>query len=95
STPRQWARVDSHLRLEHRLSWDASANFVGRLSNPNVASYTRVDTQLTWSLKEHLSASLVGQNLLQNQHIEFVSEQGTGDTNYVKRSAFAKLTWRF
>lgn len=95
STPRQWARVDSHLLLASRLAWDASANFVGRLANPSVASYTRVDTQLTWNLKEHLSASLVGQDLLRNQHIEFFTEQGTGITNFIKRSAYAKLIWRF
>jgi iron complex outermembrane receptor protein len=94
-SPRQWARVDSHLILATRLSWDASANFVGRLANPSVASYTVVNTQLTWNVKEHLSASLVGQNLVRNQHIEFLSEQGTGFTNYIKRSAYAKLTWRF
>ncbi len=95
STPRQWARVDSHVALAHGFSWDISANFVGRLASPSVASYSRVDTQLTWSLREHLSASLVGQNLVRNQHIEFLNEQGTGFTNYIKRSAYAKLTWRF
>jgi iron complex outermembrane recepter protein len=95
SSPRQWARVDSHLVLPQRLSWDASANFVGRLSNPSVASYTRVDTQLTWNMKEHFSASLVGQNLLRNEHVEFLNEMGTGFSNFIKRSAYAKLTWRF
>jgi iron complex outermembrane recepter protein len=95
SSPRQWARLDSRLTLLHGLSWDASANFVGRLSNPSVASYTRVDTQLTWNLKEHLSASVVAQNLLRDEHIEFLNERGTGFTNYVKRSAYAKLIWRF
>jgi iron complex outermembrane receptor protein len=95
SSPRQWARLDSHLVLASRLSWDASANFVGRLANPSVPSYTRVDTQLTWNMKEHFSASLVGQNLLRDEHIEFLNQRGTGFANYIKRSAYAKLTWRF
>jgi iron complex outermembrane recepter protein len=95
SSPRQWARLDSHVVLASRLSWDASANFVGRLANPSVASYANLGTQLTWNLKEHLSVSLVGANLLRDEHIEFLSDMGTGFTNYVKRSAYAKLAWRF
>ena len=95
STPRQWARVGSHLALVHNLAWDVSATFVGRLANPAVASYTRVDSQLTWQLREHLSASLVGQNLAQDHHIEFLNTGGTGFSNYMKRSGYVKLTWRF
>lgn len=95
STPRQWARVGSHLALIHALAWDASATFVGRLANPAVASYTRIDSQFTWHLREHLFASLVGQNLAQDHHIEFLNTGGTGFSNYMKRSGYVKLTWRF
>jgi iron complex outermembrane recepter protein len=95
SSPRQWARVGSHLALVHGLAWDASANFVGRLANPAVSSYTRIDSQLSWHLREHLFASLVGQNLAQDHHIEFLTTQGTGFTSYMKRSGYLKLTWRF
>jgi iron complex outermembrane receptor protein len=95
SSPRQWARLGSHVALVHGLAWDASANFVGRLANPAVASYTRIDSQVSWHLREHLSASLVGQNLAQDHHIEFLSTGGTGFSNYMKRSGYVKLTWRF
>lgn len=95
SSPRQWARVGSHLALFHGLAWDVSANFVGRLENPAVPSYTRIDSQLTWHLREHLSANLVGQNLTQDHHIEFLNPEGTGFSNYMKRSGYVKLTWRF
>ena len=95
SSPRQWARLGSHVALLHGLAWDVSANFVGRLANPAVASYTRIDSQISWHLREHLSASLVGQNLAQDHHIEFLSTGGTGFSSYMKRSGYAKLTWRF
>jgi iron complex outermembrane recepter protein len=95
SSPRQWARVGSHVALIHGLVWDASANFVGRLANPAVPSYTRIDSQLSWHLREHLFASLVGQNLAQDHHIEFLNILGTGFTSYMKRSGYLKLTWRF
>jgi iron complex outermembrane recepter protein len=95
SSPRQWARLGSHVALVHGLAWDASANFVGRLASPAVASYTRIDSQISWHLREHLSASLVGQNLAQDHHIEFLNTAGTGFSNYMKRSGYVKLTWRF
>jgi iron complex outermembrane receptor protein len=95
SSPRQWARVGSHVALVHGLAWDVSANFVGRLTNPAVASYTRIDSQLTWHLREHLFASLVGQNLAEDHHIEVLNTGGTGFSIYMKRSGYVKLTWRF
>jgi iron complex outermembrane receptor protein len=95
SSPRQWARVGSHVSLVHNRSWDVSGNFVGRLANPAVASYTRIDSQISWHVREHLLGSLVGQNLAQEHHIEFLNTGGTGFSNYMKRSGYAKLTWRF
>jgi iron complex outermembrane receptor protein len=95
SSPRQWARVDSHLAMTRNLTWDASANFVGRLSSPAVPSYTRVDTQLTWRPGEHISLSIVGQNLVEDRHLEFSSSSDAGPSNFITRSAYGKLTWSF
>jgi len=60
-----------------------------------VPSYTRVDTQLTWRRGEHVSVSIVGQNLVRDEHLEFSSTADEGPSNVVKRSAYAKLTWIF
>ena len=94
-SPQNWARLDSHLSLPRNFSWDASANFVDRLIALHVPAYTRLDTQLTWQPREHLSISLVGQNLENDRHLEFVNAMGTGIETVVKRSAYLKLTWRF
>jgi hypothetical protein len=68
---------------------------VGRLPAQSVASYTRLDTQLTWRLAESLGLSLVGQNLLRDHHLEFNDAFQSVNSSQVKRSAYAKLTWRF
>jgi iron complex outermembrane recepter protein len=94
-TPRHWARLDSQLVLPHRLQWSASANYVGRLSSLKVPSYTRVDTQLLWQVREHLSAKLVGQNLLRDRHLEFTSQIQSVFSSLVKRSAYVEWTWSF
>jgi iron complex outermembrane recepter protein len=95
ASPVHSAQLRSHLRLWRGLGWDASAYFVDRLTDPAVASYTRVDTQLVWSLGEGATISFVGQNLAQDHHEEFVDSTDTERTTLVKRSAYVKFTARF
>lgn len=51
-----------------------------------VKSYFNLDTRLAWSFKQ-LEISLVGQNLLKKQHVEF--------GNYIPRSIYGKVIWRY
>jgi hypothetical protein len=39
--------------------------------------------------------SMVGQNLVQDRHLEFVDSSGSVTSSLMKRSAYAKFTWRF
>jgi iron complex outermembrane receptor protein len=95
SSPTNMAQLRSHLSLAHGLSWDASAYFTDRLTDPVIPSYTRVDTGLTWHWNENGSISVVGQNLVSDRHSEFVDSTGSAGTTLIKRSAYAKFTWRF
>jgi iron complex outermembrane recepter protein len=95
ASPVHSAELRSHVRLWRALGWDASAYFVGRLADPEVPSYTRVDTQLVWSLGEGATVTFVGQNLAQDHHEDFVDSTGTERTTLVKRSAYIKFTARF
>jgi iron complex outermembrane receptor protein len=95
SSPDHSAQLRSHLDLSHGLSWDTSAYFVGRLTDPSEASYTRLDTELSWHLNESGTVSFVGQNLVRDLHEEFVDSTGTARSTLVKRSAYVKLSWRF
>jgi iron complex outermembrane recepter protein len=94
-SPDNSAQLRSHLVLWHGLGWDTSAYFVGRLTDPNEPSYTRLDTQLTWHFRERASLSFVGQNLVKDRHEEFIDSTGTARSTQVKRSAYAKLSWQF
>ena len=95
SNPRHQAQLRSHFELSRGLAWDSSAYFVDRLPAQFVASYTRLDTQLTWRLAERTEFSIVGQNLLSDHHAEFNDELQSVSSSWVKRSAFAKITWQF
>jgi len=95
SSPQHQAQLRSHLDLSHGLSWDASAYFVSALPIQAVASYTRIDTQLRWKLAERVELSLVGQNLLRNDHLESLDSLTLVNSSLIKRSAYAKLVWHF
>jgi iron complex outermembrane recepter protein len=95
SSPVNAAQLRSHLALSSGLSWDASAYFVGRLTNPREPSYTRLDTGLSWKLGEKIDLSLTGQNLLRARHQEFVDPTGSTQSTLIKRSAYANVEWRF
>ncbi len=95
SNPQHQAQLRSHVELSHGLAWDASAYFVDRLPFQQVASYTRLDTQLTWKAAERLEVSVVGQNLLQDHHLESLDAVTLVNSSLIKRSGYAKITWRF
>jgi iron complex outermembrane recepter protein len=95
ASPDHSAQLRSHLALPRGLSWDTSAYFADRLTDPVVPSYTRLDSQLSWQFMEKARISIVGQNLAKDRHIEFVDDTGSARTSYVKRSVFAQFVWRF
>jgi iron complex outermembrane receptor protein len=95
SAPVNSAQIRSHIALPRRFSWDASAYFVGRIADPVVPSYTRVDTSLSWQVLERLSFSVVGQNLLRDSHLEYVDTHRSVASTLMKRSVYAKFTWTF
>ncbi|MGA9884989.1 MAG: TonB-dependent receptor [Candidatus Acidiferrales bacterium] len=95
ASPTHSAQLRSHVRLWRGLDWDASAYFVDRLTDPVVPSYTRVDTQVSWSFTEKATISLVGQNLARDHHQEFVDTLYTVQSTLVKRSAYVQFTARF
>jgi iron complex outermembrane receptor protein len=95
NSPVNQAQIRSHWVLPAHFQFDASAFFVGRLPSQNVPSYTRLDTVLTWQGGERFSLGLVGQNLLQDHHLETSNPDQIVQSSLIKRSAYAKIAWHF
>ena len=94
-SPAHQAQIRSHMVLPGHFQFDASAYFVGRLPAQDVPSYTRLDAGLTWQGGEHFFASVFGQNLLKDRHLETSNSDQVVQSSLIKRSAYAKLTWKF
>jgi iron complex outermembrane receptor protein len=95
SNPRRQAQLRSSVNLADGFSWDTSVYFVDRLPAPQLPSYTRLDTRLSWRPAERVELALVGQNLLQDHHVESNDTGTSVNSSQVKRSAYAKVSWRF
>ena len=95
SSPVHSAQLRSYIAVSKRFSWDTAAIFTGHLTSPAVPGYTRLDTTLNWRANALISLSLSGQNLLQNQHLEFVDVTGSTQTTLIKRTVAVKVTWTF
>jgi iron complex outermembrane receptor protein len=79
--------------LTKKLRLDSDLSFRDRLRFGNVAGYTVLDSKLTWH-PQRIDFSLGGKNLLNKEHLEFVSSQD-GFSTVLGRTVYGKATWRF
>jgi hypothetical protein len=88
--------VQSQFFLTRKLSWNVSGDYTDRLESQGVPSYTRLDSNLIWKLRENFSLGIYGQNLLRDRHLEFFDPDSSSTrSTLIRRSAYAKLSWRF
>jgi iron complex outermembrane recepter protein len=94
-SPNHQAELRSNLKLARGLEWNTSVYFVGRLPVQQIPSYTRLDMNLIWQVRERFSIGLVGQNLIKDHHLEYNGPLSTQFSSLVKRSAYVKASWQF
>ena len=92
SSPTSLASFQSLIDLPKHFELDETYRYSGALPSQAVAPYSTLDVRLGWHVNSHFDFSLVGQNLLRPSHEEFGGDPGP--LVGIKRSAFAKITWR-
>jgi iron complex outermembrane receptor protein len=61
-----------------------------------VPAYGEMDVRLGWHATKNLEFSIVGQNLLHDQHVEYGFPGPPGSPREeIARSIYAKIAWRF
>jgi len=91
----QW-NLRSHMNLSSNWEFDQMLYYVDALKSQQVGSYFRLDLRLGWHPTQNIEVSIVGQNLLDNQHQEWgVDRIQTNDRNLEERSVFGKLILKF
>lgn len=88
-----------NLRASVDVTKDIDLDFVGRylagLDYGNVPSYTELDVRAAWRPKPGLEVSIVGQNLLNDAHSEFVGNLFGRAPIQIERGVYGKVLWQF
>jgi len=96
TTPHNQFFLRSSFDLPWNTELDLSPRYADNLPALEVDSYVELDARLAWKPLKNLEISLIGQNLLDNNHSEYVQDSiiSTGSIE-IERSVFAKIEWKF
>lgn len=83
-----------NVELDAALRWVDSFRFNSSGTPDTVPSYFELDVRLSWHPTKNLELSVVGQNLLHDQHLEYVIAS-PNPREEIARSVYGKVTWRF
>ena len=94
-SPEHQLSLRSMMNLPYNLQLDLWLRSVDELDAIDIPDYTTLDARLAWRALDTLELSIVGQNLFESRHPEFVDNQFNFFNTEVERSAYVKLTWEF
>ncbi len=87
--------LNSKMNLPLNLQFDSFVYYTDEIPNQFADSRWRVDLRLGWTPTENFDLSLVGQNLLYDEELEWSGDLGFGGGSLPGRGAYLKLTWGF
>jgi iron complex outermembrane receptor protein len=97
ASPTSKAAIWSALDLGHNLQFDVALRYTGdiEVNGIDIDSYVEADLRLGWEARPGLELSIIGQNLLDNQHPEFLPDFISTQPTEVERSIYGRIAWSF
>jgi iron complex outermembrane receptor protein len=92
SSPQHQVVIRSTINLPKAVEFDQTYRYTGALPAQAVDSYHTVDARLGWQFIPGWEVSLVGQDLLRPQHVEF--QHDPGPAVGIRRSVYVQIHWR-
>ena len=96
-SPNHEFSLRSSMDLSKQVEFDLWARYVDELPAANINDYFTLDARLAWKPIPNLELSLVGRNLLDKQHQEFLELETSPTANpiEIEREIYGRLEWRF
>ena len=86
--------VRSQFDLPRDVQFDMNLRYISELRSLRVPDYTTFDMRLGWRPTKNLELSLVGQNLLEDKHREYLSQDYISTVpRQLERGVYSKATW--
>ena len=97
ASPVSKAAVWSALDFGNNLQFDAALRYVGdiEVSGARIDSYVEADLRLGWEARPGLELSIIGQNLIDSRHPEYLPDFINTQPTEVERSIYGRVTWSF
>ena len=95
SAPQHQVNLRSFVELPKHFLVDALFYWIDELPILEVSSYAKLDASVSWAPRDYLELRAGGRNLLDDQHLEFVSTRATVRVHEIERSFSVKISWRF
>lgn len=90
--PEHQILLQSTMELPGRIEFGALIRYVGKLPKPYVADYTGLDLRIGWKLSKAVELDVVGQNLLNSPHTEFIPTSPS--SRQIEHSLYGKIICR-
>jgi iron complex outermembrane receptor protein len=95
TTPQNQIFLRSLFDLPHDVEFDTAFRYVDHLTEGDIGSYFELDARIGWRPHKKVEISIVGQNLLDGQHAEFLGNLFGPPRIEIERSAYVKATVSF
>lgn len=84
--------IESNMNLPGKLQIGTVIRYVSKLPKPLVSEYFSLDLNLGWKLNKDVELNIVGQNLLNDRHQEFIPSSPSA--REIPRGVYGKVTLR-
>ncbi len=91
SSPQHQNSFDSAFDISKKVQLDLIFRYVSALPAQSVRAYSTGDARIGYQFSKHLGFSLVGRNLFQPDHVEYLGDP-SGPVG-IRRSVYAALNW--
>lgn len=95
SSPEHQSSLGSFVNLGDSWRLDLWFRYVDKLPTNDIDSYLEMDAQLNWQIRSGIDLTLVGQNLLDSHHPEYVAEFLNTQPTEARRGVYAKISMEF
>jgi iron complex outermembrane receptor protein len=95
SAPRTTQSIHGSFNVRQGDQLDLWLRHVAALPTYGIPAYTTLNVRYAWKATSNLSIAIVGQNLLQANHVEYIGDFVPVQVTQVPRMAYINATWSF